>query len=206
MSGAGAPLLTSVVSEDGIYADVEVDEQTYLESIRDAANGNAQEAKIPVEVVTPGDAGKTYKGFVQNFDNRLDPASGTIRARAKFPNTDGSLVPGMFISVRLASSRERDLLVISDRAIGYDQSKKYVFVVSPANKVIYREVELGHELGGQRVVLKGLASGDRIVVDGLQRVRADAAVVPKEVAPAAPAATDTASQIAQADHAAQPKE
>ncbi len=202
-SGAGAPLLLSIVSESGIYADFEVDEQTYLETIRDTANGNAQEAKIPVEVVTPGDAGRTYKGFVQNFDNRLDPASGTIRVRAKFPNTDGTLVPGMFVSVRLASSRERDLLVIADRAIGYDQSKKYVYVVSPANKVAYREVELGHELGGQRVVLKGLAPGERIVVDGLQRVRPDAAVAPKEVAPVAPVATEN---ISQADLTAQPAE
>ena len=199
-SGAGAPLLLSIVSENGIYADFQVDEQTYLETVRDTANGNAQEARIPVEVVTPGDAGKTYKGFVQNFDNRLDPNSGTIRARAKFPNKDDALVPGMFVSVRLASSRERDLLVISDRAVGYDQSKKFVYVVSPANKVIYREVELGHELGGQRVVLKGLAAGDRIVVDGLQRVRADAVVAPKEAAPPAPAPVDTVAQTAQADN------
>ena len=179
-SGAGAPLLTSIVSEDGIYADFEVDEQTYLETIRDTANGNAEEARIPVEVVTPGEAGRTYKGFVQNFDNRIDPTSGTIRVRAKFPNPDGSLVPGMFVSVRLASSRARDLLLVPDRAVGYDQSKKYVYVVTPANKAAYREVELGHELGGQRVVLKGLAPGERVIVDGLQRVRADAAVVPKE--------------------------
>lgn len=199
-SGAGAPLLLSIVSESGIYADFEVDEQTYLATIRDAANGNTQEAKIPVEVVTPGGAGRTYRGFVQNFDNRLDPASGTIRARARFSNADQTLVPGMFVSVRLASSRERDLLVIADQAIGYDQSKKYVYVVSPANKVIYREVELGDELGGQRVVLKGLAPGDRIVVDGLQRVRADAVVAPKEVSPAV---TQNVARTAQAD-AAQP--
>ncbi len=180
-SGAGAPLLTSVVSEDGVYADFEVDEQTYLATIRDAANGNAQEAKIPVEVTTPGEAGRAYRGFVQNFDNRLDPASGTIRVRARFPNPDGSLVPGMFVSVRLASSRERDLMLIPERAVGYDQSKKFVFAVTPANKVAYREVELGRALGGQRVVLKGVKPGERVVVDGLQRVRADAVVAPKEM-------------------------
>ncbi len=166
-SGAGAPLLTSIVSEDGIYADFEVDEQTYLATIRDAANGNAQEAKIPVEITTPGEAGRTYKGFVQNFDNRIDPASGTIRVRAKFPNADASLVPGMFVSVRLASSRERELLLIPEQAIGYDQSKKYVYVVTPDNKVAYREVELGRALGGERVVLKGLKPGERVVTDGL---------------------------------------
>ncbi len=181
MSGAGAPLLTSVVSEDGIYADFEVDEQTYLETSRAAANGNAQEARIPVEITTPGDAGRIYKGFVQNFDNRLDPASGTIRVRARFPNPDATLVPGMFVSVRLASSRERDLMLIPERAVGYDQSKKFVYAVTPENKVVYREVELGHALGGQRVVLKGLRPGERVIVDGLQRVRTDAVVAPKEV-------------------------
>ena len=180
-SGAGAPLLTSVVSEDGIYADFEVDEQTYLETIRDAANGNTQEATIPVEVTTPGEAGRTYKGFVQNFDNRLDPASGTIRVRARFSNPDRSLVPGMFVSVRLASSRERGLILVPERAVGYDQSKKFVFAVTSDNKAAYREVELGRALGGQRVVLKGLQSGERVVVDGLQRIRAKAVVAPKEV-------------------------
>ena len=186
-SGMGAPLLTSIVSENAIYADFEVDEQTYMETIRDAADGNAQEAKIPVELVTPGEEGRTYKGFVQNFDNRIDLTSGTIRARAKFPNVGGSLVPGMFVSVRLASSRERDLVVIPDRAIGFDQSKQFVFVVSRENKAEYRLVELGHELGGQRVVLKGLTPGERIIVDGIQRVRADAPVVPSEVTPPADA-------------------
>lgn len=179
-SGAGAPVLTSIVSEDGIYADFEVDEQTYLETVRDAANGNAQEATIPVEITTPGEAGRTYQGFVQNFDNRLDPASGTIRARAKFPNPGGSLVPGMFVSVRLASSRERELILIPERAVGYDQSKKYVYAVTADDKVAYREVELGRALGGQRAVLKGLAAGERIVTDGLQRVRPGAVVAPKE--------------------------
>ena len=96
--------------------------------------------------------------------------------------------------------------MIPDRAIGFDQSKKYVFVVSHENKVGYREVALGHELGGLRVVTKGLAAGERVIVDGLQRVRADAAVIPKEVPPSAPVAGDTASQVAQAGDAVQQKE
>lgn len=77
MNGPGAPLLTSIVSEDGIYADFEVDEQTYLATIRDAAVGNAQESQIPVELATPGEAGRVYHGFIQNFDNKLDANSGT---------------------------------------------------------------------------------------------------------------------------------
>ena len=197
-NGAAAPLLTSVVSENGIYADFEVDEQTYLGTIRDAANGNLQEGKIPVELTVPGDAGPSYRGFIQNFDNQLDSRSGTIRARARFENPNAALVPGMFVSVRLASSRERELMLIPDRAIGFDQSKKFAFVVSPGNQVAYREVELGRELGGQRVVLKGLDAGDRVIVDGMQRVHADALVSPQEVAPRPPAAADDAVRTAPA--------
>ena len=72
-------------------------------------------------------------------------------------------------------------LVVPDRAIGFDQSKKFLFVVSTASKVKYREVELGHAFGGQRVVLKGIQAGERVIVDGLQRVRADAAVQATEI-------------------------
>jgi multidrug efflux system membrane fusion protein len=185
-SGPGAPLLTSIVSENGIYADFEVDEQTYLESIHDGAVGNEREKTIPVELASRGEAGRTFHGFIQNFDNRINPASGTIRARAKFENPDQALVPGMFVKVRLASSQEHDLLSVADRAVGFDQSKKFVFVVSPENKVIYREVELGASLGGRRVVLKGVETGDRVVVDGTQRVRPDAIVNPQEIPLTAP--------------------
>ncbi len=203
-SGGGAPLLTSVVSENGIYADFEVDEQTYLSTIRDAAVGNVQEGKIPVELLVPGDGGQVHRGFIQNFDNQLDSRSGTIRARARFDNADATLVPGMFVAVRLASSRERELMLIPDRAIGFDQSKKFTFVVSAGNKVVYREIELGRELGGQRVVLKGLDAGDRVIVDGMQRVHADALVSPQEITPPTPAASDEAVKTAQVNDDAPP--
>ena len=198
-NGAVAPLLTSIVSENGIYADFEVDEQTYLSTIRDAANGNLQEGKIPVELTAPGDTGQTCRGFIQNFDNQIDSRSGTIRARARFDNADATLVPGMFVSVRLASSRERALMMIPDRAIGFDQSKKFAFVVPADNKAAYREIELGRELSGQWVVIKGLTPGDRVIVDGIQRVHADVLVSPQEVAPPVPAAGDNAVKSAQAD-------
>ena len=201
-SGAGAPLLLSIVSENGIYADFEVDEQTYLGTIRDAAVGNSQEGEIPVELSVEGDSGRTYRGFIQNFDNQLDSRSGTIRARARFDNGDGTLVPGMFVSVRLASSQERNLVLIPDRAIVFDQSKTFVFTVSAGNSVAYREVELGRELGGERVVLKGLAAGERVIVDGVQRVHADAIVQPAEVSPAPVGET---VRTAQADATAQQK-
>jgi multidrug efflux system membrane fusion protein len=181
--GPGAPLLTRIVSNETIYADFEVDEQTYVESIRDHANRRDEERRIPVQITLHGDKSRVYQGHIHSFDNRLDAASGTIRARAKFDNGDGALVPGMFVSVKLASGTERSELLIPDRAVGFDQSKKFVYVVDDRNKVAYREVELGKQMQAQRVALKGVQAGDRVIVDGIQRVRPDAVVEPTELEP-----------------------
>jgi multidrug efflux system membrane fusion protein len=170
-SGSSAPLLTSIVSQDGIYADFEVDEQTYLQTVRSVARGNDQESHIPVQLVIPGDKDQVYTGFIQSFDNRLDTTSGTIRARARFENVDGALIPGMFVSVRLASAQERPALLVPERAVSFDQSKKFVYVVDASSKVSYREVELGKQVQNSRVVESGLQVGDRVIVDGVQRVR-----------------------------------
>jgi multidrug efflux system membrane fusion protein len=181
--GPGAPLLTRIVSNETIYADFEVDEQTYVESIREHANRRDEERRIPVQITLHGDKSRVYQGHIHSFDNRLDVASGTIRARAKFDNGDGVLVPGMFVSVKLASGTERSELLIPDRAVGFDQSKKFVYVVDERNKVAYREVELGKQLQAQRVALKGVQAGDRVIVDGIQRVRPEAVVEPTELEP-----------------------
>ncbi len=117
-AGPNAPVLTSIVSNNGIYADFEVDEQTYVNSIRANAHTEAQERKIPVELMIQGDTASAYKGTIHSFDNRITTGSGTIRARAKFDNKDGRLIPGMFVSVRLASSAMSTALLIPDRAIG----------------------------------------------------------------------------------------
>ncbi len=183
-SGSSAPLLTSIVSQNGIYADFEVDEQTYLQTIRTTANGNAQEHLIPVQLVAEGEKDHVYNGFIQNFDNRIDTSSGTIRARAKFENTDGALVPGMFVSVKLAGGKDREALLVPDRAVGFDQSKKFVYVVDAANKVSYREIELGKQVLGQRGVESGLKAGDRVVISGIQQTQPDDVVAPTEADPA----------------------
>jgi multidrug efflux system membrane fusion protein len=179
-SGANAPLLTSIVSDDGIYADFDVDEQTYLQTIR--ASGNAQPL-VPVQVVAQGDD-HPYTGVIESFDNRIDTVSGTIRARAKFDNRDGALVPGMFVTVKLAGSSNTDALLVPERAIGFDQNKKFVYVVDAEGKVSYRPVELGDQVGSQRIVQSGLAAGDRVIVDGIQHVHPDDVVDAKEMAPA----------------------
>lgn len=179
--GPNAPLLTTIVANDSVYADFDVDEQTYLRSVRDVAAGRAEERLIPVELSLEGDgSNRIYRGHIYSFDNRLDVTTGTIRARAKFDNEDGSLVPGMYVTVRLADPAERDALLIPERAIGFDQSKKFVYVVGADDKVAYRAVELGDSVQAQRIVLKGVAPGERVIVDGVQHVRPDMVVAPTE--------------------------
>jgi multidrug efflux system membrane fusion protein len=196
-SGPTAPVLTSIVSQDGIYADFEVDEQTYMATIRNAANGNEQERQIPVRLVVQGDKGQVYEGFIHSFDNRIDVASGTIRARARFENADGALVPGMFVSVRLAGSQDQSAVLVPERAIGSDQSKKFVYVVGGDGKAAYREIELGRQLDGQRVVSKGLQAGEKVIVDGIQHVRPSAPVTPTELARETPSDSGGGHAVAQ---------
>jgi multidrug efflux system membrane fusion protein len=188
-AGPNAPVLTSIVSNDGIYADFDVDEQTYVHSIRANADTEAEERKISVELTAQGDSTRVYRGTIHSFDNRIATASGTIRARARFDNKDGRLVPGMFVSVRLASSAPSTALLVPDRAIGSDQSKRFVFVVGADSKASYREVSLGAWVNHERIVLSGLNAGERVIVDGLQHVQPNATVAPNEegAAPGQPA-------------------
>lgn len=171
-----APLLASIVSNDGIYADFEVDEQTYLESVRSQAETAQAEQKLPVEMTVQGASDHVYKGTIYSFDNHIDTGSGTIRARARFANADGSLVPGMFVSVRLGAGSRHNALLVPQRAITADLDKQLVFVVGRDQKAEVRVVKLGVEVGGQREVLAGLKAGDQVIVDGVQHVMPGAPV------------------------------
>jgi multidrug efflux system membrane fusion protein len=163
------PLLASIVSDNGVYADFEVDEQTYLNISRDRTRSQ-DHAAIPVDLVVQGDRGHVYHGTIESFDNRINASSGTMRARARFANEDGSLIPGMFVTVRMGGNAVNNALLVSEKAIGNDQSKRFVFVADADNKAEYREVQLGDTIGGQRVVTAGLKPGDRVILDGLQRL------------------------------------
>lgn len=174
-AGLTAPVLTTIVSIDQLYAEFDVDEQTYMKTRRSTTGG-----AMPVELTLASDPNAMYRGVIRSFDNQLNTTSGTIRARAIFDNKDGALVPGMFVTVHLGSSGEQSILLVSDRAVRTDQEKKYVYVVTPDSKVAYREVKLGRTLKGQRVVLSGLISGEQVLMNSLQRVRPEMEVQPVE--------------------------
>jgi len=176
-----APLLTSIVSNNGIYADFDVDEQTFIRDIHPAAGTQALQHKIPVELTLPGGGPRVYKGFIESFDNHIDTGSGTIRARARFDNADGSLVPGLYARLKVGGGRPHEAILIDDAAVGTDQAKKYVLVVDEGNKVQYREVLLGDLHEGLRIVTSGLKPGERVVVHGVQRARPNEVVKPTTV-------------------------
>jgi len=180
-SGPGAPVLTTLVSVNPIYASFDADEGVVARSLRELPSGGSRPAldRIPVGIET-ADSGKALLGHLQLIDNQVNTKSGTVRVRAVFDNHDGRLIPGQFVRVRMGSPNAQDAVLVSERAVGTDQSKRFVLVVGADNKAMYREVALGAAIDGLRVVSAGLEPGERIVVNGLQRVRPGAVVAPQE--------------------------
>ncbi len=172
-AGPGAPVLTTLVSVNPIYASFEADEHVVLRALHEGKQGIAVEA----ETVTNG--GKQLRGRLQLIDNQVNTRSGTVRVRAVFDNKDGSLIPGQYVKLRMGRAKTEPALLVSERAIGTDQSKRFVIVVGPDDKAIWREVTLGGTANGQRIVTSGLEAGERIVVNGLQRVRPGMQLAPQ---------------------------
>ncbi|KDP89059.1 MULTISPECIES: efflux RND transporter periplasmic adaptor subunit [Cupriavidus] len=199
-AGAGTPVLTTVVSVSPVYASFELDEQTYLRYTANTANtadkadkadkadtaGGASgaqggQSRLPVFLGLANEEDYPREGRIQSVDNRLDTKSGTIRVRAVFDNPDGRLLPGLYARIKLGGGSPHPVVLINDRAIGTDQGKKFVLVLDSANKLAYREVTLGPSYEGLRVIRQGLKADEKIVVNGLQRVRPGVTVAPKPV-------------------------
>lgn len=185
-AGPGAPVLTTLVSVSPIYASFDADERIVAKALKSlgtqAGSGgrNALE-RIPVQMGTADGTDTPLVGKLQLVDNQVDTRSGTVRVRAVFDNADGTLMPGQFARLRMGQAQNQPALLISERAVGTDQDKKFVLVVGADNTVAYREVQLGGTAGGLRIVNKGLEAGERLVVNGLQRVRPGALVTPQSV-------------------------
>jgi multidrug efflux system membrane fusion protein len=182
--GPTAPVLTTLVSVDPIYASFNADEAVVLGALKAIGGGlqsHAQVERIPVRMETIASDGVSATGKLQFIDNQVDARSGTVRVRATFANPDGTLIPGQFARLRMGSAKSEPAVAVDERAIGTDQNKKFVLVVDAENKAVYREVALGPVSEGLRVIASGLKAGERIVVNGLQRVRPGAVVAPQMV-------------------------
>lgn len=174
-------LLTTVVSDNPVYAYFDADEQTFLryaKAKRDPANSGA----TGVFMGLVDEDGYPHQGELNFVDNQVDPTTGTIRARAVFANPEGRYTPGLFARIRLVGGADTDTVLIEDRAVGTDLGKKFVFALKPDKSLEYRLVELGPVIDGLRVVKQGLAAGDVIVVNGLQHVKPGQVVAPTRIA------------------------
>jgi multidrug efflux system membrane fusion protein len=171
-------VLTSLVSASPIYAYFDVDEQTYLKHLRPSDGADAD-----VYVGLIDEEGYPHRAELDFIDNRVDANHGTIRARAVLHDESGLFTPGLFTRIKLVSPRQFQAALVDDRAIGTDLGRKFVLVVDEQNVVAYRGVETGRLADdGLRVVTSGLAAGDVVVVNGLQRVRPGVTVAATRVA------------------------
>jgi RND family efflux transporter MFP subunit len=179
-AGPPATLLTTVVSLDPVYLYFDSDEQTYLRYAAQAKSTgtNWREARLPVFLGLANETGFPHEGRLDFVDNQVDPKTGTIRTRAVFSNRSRSLTPGLFARVKLVGKQKTNALLVRDAAIGTDQDRKFVLVLGPGDTLAYRPIVPGRLTDGLRIVTSGLKPGDRIVVNGLMRVRPGMKVAP----------------------------
>ncbi|AZF20957.1 efflux RND transporter periplasmic adaptor subunit [Pseudomonas sp. R3-52-08] len=172
--GERSTALTNLVSISPIYADFEVDEQTFLRYLGNRPAGDS----IPVMLGLAHEEGYPRKGSLSSLDNRLDTRSATIRVRASFDNRNGELRPGLFARVLLPSSASRSATLVEDSAIGTDQDKKYVLVVNAEGRVQYRQVKPGIRQGALRVIDQGIEPEEQVVVSSLHLATPGTQVAP----------------------------
>jgi len=184
VAGSGATLLTTLVSLDPLYLYGDADERAilkYLQLRREGKRVSARDEQIPAEMGLANETGFPHKGYIDFVDNRVDPTTGTTRARGVFSNADHSLSPGFFGRIRIPGSGKYPALLIPDRALGSDQAQKFAYVVNGEKKVEFRPVKIGPIVDGLRVVKEGLKPGEQIIVEGLLRVRPGVVVDAKPV-------------------------
>lgn len=171
MAQADQSVLTTLVSQDPVYAYFDADEHSFLRYQKAGLSGQGR----AVRVALVGDSGFAHAGTLDFSDNQLQPGTGTMRLRARLANPDRVLTPGLFARVQMQSGQdpqggESQALLIDDKAVLTDQDRKYVYVVGEGNVAERRDLTLGRMVDGRRLVEKGLAAGDRLVVGGVQRI------------------------------------
>ncbi|QKJ87177.1 Efflux transporter periplasmic adaptor subunit [Paramixta manurensis] len=172
-AGDSASVLTTLVSQNTVYVYFDVDEATYLhyQSLARSGQGpSTNHTSLPVEIGLVGEEGYPHPGKVDFLDNQLTPGTGTIRMRAVLDNAQRQFTPGLFARVRLPGSAEFSAMLIDDKAVLTDQDRKYVYIVDKEGKAQRRDITPGRLASGLRIVQQGLNPGDKVIIDGLQKV------------------------------------
>jgi RND family efflux transporter MFP subunit len=183
-STANTTLLTTIVSLDPLYCYFDADEASvlrYRQLHREGKRTSALFGPIPAEMALGNEQGFPHKGSVDFVDNQINPATGTIRARAVFANPDRLMAPGFFARVRIPGIGEYDAVLIRDSAISSDQGRLFVLTLGENNKTVYRPIKIGPMVDGLRVVREGVTASDKVIVSGLMSARPGVIVVPQVV-------------------------
>jgi RND family efflux transporter MFP subunit len=181
---ADETVLTSIVSDDPIYAYFDIDERTLLRlrrMVRQTQSIFVRKQDVPVMLGLSDEEGFPHVGKIDFSDNRLDPMTGTLRVRGVFDNPQHLLSPGLFVRIRLPIGHPYEAILIAEQALGTDQGQKFVYVVNEQNEVEYRRVQVGSVFDGLRVITEGLGKDERVIISGLQRARAGLVVEPRQV-------------------------
>jgi len=195
--GAGPEsVLTTVVSVDPIYAKVDADENAVLKYVKLSEEGkrvSARTAKIPAFIELGNETDFPHEGYIDFVDNRLDPGTGTIRARVVLKNWNPNFItPGFFARVRVAGATPYRAALVADKVISSQQGLKFAFVVKPDNTIERRTLETGPIFEGKRIVKRGLKDGEKVVSTRLQLLQAGMHVQPvPEQTPATAQASGT---------------
>jgi RND family efflux transporter MFP subunit len=186
--GADMTLLTTIVSLDPIHFYFDVDERSFLayqRVLQIGAVADPGKQKLPIVVALTDEREPIHKGVLDFVDNRVDQATGTMRARASIQNKDLLITPGLFGTIRIPGSPLHQGVLVPDEAIATDQDRRFVWVVGEDQTVSARVVRPGPRIDGYRLIRQGLKGDETIVIAGLQRVRAGAKIAPqrKELPP-----------------------
>lgn len=181
--GKGQPTLLATISQlDPIWFYCNISEVDYLKGERAVRNTGQKFSQIPLTLILSDGTEHPEPGRWVFLDRAVDVTTGTLRARAEFPNPNGVLRPGMFARVRMSVETQQARILIPQRAVQELQGKYFVWVVSEDNTTSQRPVEVGDRIGSDWVIQEGLQAGERIVVEGLQKVRDGAKVQPMNAA------------------------
>jgi RND family efflux transporter MFP subunit len=192
-TGGNTTLLATIESTDPIRFEFTWDESSYLRFLRAHKEALGPVLKVPVTLRLIDEDAYGHEGYMDFIDNAISRSSGAIRARAEVPNPDGMLTPGMFARIKVPMSPPAEALLVPDTAIGTEQVRKFVFVLDGDDVARQRYVTLGSLVDGLRVIASGLKPDDRVVINGLMRVRPGAKVSPQAgaIASADPSAPPT---------------
>ncbi|QDU29765.1 Efflux pump periplasmic linker BepF [Anatilimnocola aggregata] len=177
-------ILATVVSQDPIYAYFDVNERTVLKLRRLINAGQIESAEdegLVIQVSLADEDDFKHSGKITFLDNQLDANTGTLRVRAEIENKNGFLSPGLFVRVRFPVGKPHEALLVQEEALGTDQGQRFLYVLNDKDEVAYRRVKVGLLDNGRRVIEVGLKPGERVVVNGLQRIRPGDKVAPKDI-------------------------